>query len=78
MDVDGTYVLKTRSGDEVIRIDPTTWDTTRVHTTRGEGLPDAANGVQTRFQYLPQLQGYAYYPRHDANVWFLASPPARE
>ncbi|MEZ4459136.1 MAG: hypothetical protein R3E66_05310 [bacterium] len=78
MDVDGTYLLKTRSGDEVIRVNPQTFEATAVDVTGGDALPDAANGVQTRFQYFPQLQGYAYLPRHDANVWFLASPPARE
>ncbi len=68
------FVLKPSQTDKIIQIDPITFEATFVGTTGGEELPDAVNGVQTRFQYLPLLNGYAYYPRHDDMMWFLAAP----
>jgi hypothetical protein len=68
------FILKSRVANKVIQIDPTTLEATFVATTGGEEMPDGVNGVQTRFQYLPLLRGYAYYPRHDNVMWFLAAP----
>ena len=68
----GKFLLKTATADRVYAIDPETFIVTPVATIGGEALPDAVNGVQTRWQRLPALGGYAYYPRHGSGVWFLA------
>ncbi len=68
----GRFLLKTTSGDKVYQIDPETFAASQVGTSGGETMPDAANGVQTRWQRLPNLGGYAYYPRSGSGVWFLA------
>lgn len=68
----GAFLLKPSASATVVRIEPTTWVATALTTTGGAAQPDAINGVQTRFQYLPQLGGYAYFPT-DAAVWFLAT-----
>lgn len=68
----GVFLLKTRDGGTVYSIDPVTLAVQSVTTAGGEALPDAANGVHTRWQRLPNLGGYAYYPRHGSGVWFLA------
>ena len=44
-----------------------------VFPTSGELPSDAINGVHTLFQYLPKLGGYAYQPRHDAVMHFVAT-----
>lgn len=68
----GRFLLKTAVGDKVYEIDPQTLAVAQVGTTGGSSLPDAVNGVQTRWQRLPNLGGYAYYPRSGSGVWFLA------
>jgi hypothetical protein len=68
----GRFLLKTTVGAKVFQIDPVTFAVSEVGTTGGENMPDAANGVQTRWQRLPNLGGYAYYPRSDSGVWFLS------
>jgi hypothetical protein len=68
----GTFLLKTTSSDKVYSIDPNTYTVTQISTTGGSAIPDAMNGVQTRWQRLPNLGGYAYYPRSGSGVWFLA------
>lgn len=68
----GRFLLKTASGDKVYSIDPDSFAVTQVSTTGGGSMPDAYNGVQTRWQRLPNLGGYAYYPRSGSGVWFLA------
>lgn len=68
----GRFLLKTTVGDKVYEIDPQTYAVAQVGTTGGGSLPDAMNGVQTRWQRLPNLGGYAYYPRSGSGVWFLA------
>lgn len=68
----GRFLLKTTSSDKVYQIDPQTFAVAQVGTTGGSGMPDAMNGVHTRWQRLPNLGGYAYYPRNGSGVWFLA------
>ena len=41
--------------------------------TGGSAMPDAYNGVHTRWQYLPTLGGFAYYPEAGSGIWFLAT-----
>lgn len=65
------FLLKTRARGDVYSIDPETFTVTKVTTIGGDALPDAYAGVQSRWQRLPRLAGYAYYPRHGADVWFL-------
>lgn len=64
--------VKPSGGGVVYTLDPTTM-TTAVLTTTGPAVPDAINGVHTLFQSLPKLGGYAYQPRHDAKLYFLAT-----
>jgi hypothetical protein len=68
----GRFLLKTAASDKVYQIDPQTLAVAQVGTSGGAGMPDAVNGVQTRWQRLPNLGGYAYYPRNGSGVWFLA------
>ena len=68
----GRFLLKTASSDKVYSIDPDTYAVAQVSTTGGASVPDAANGVQSRWQRLPNLGGYAYYPRSGSGIWFLA------
>ena len=68
----GRFLLKTTASDKVYEIDPQTFAVAQVGTTGGAGMPDAMNGVHTRWQRLPNLGGYAYYPRNGSGVWFLA------
>jgi hypothetical protein len=52
-----------------------------LQATTGTAPPDAVNGVYTRWQWLPQLGGFAYQPRArleppqatSVNVYFLAT-----
>lgn len=67
------FLVKTNQADRVYRIDPEVFSITRVDTAGGEDIPDAVNGVQTRWQWLPALGGYAYYARHGSGIWFLAT-----
>ena len=64
--------MKTNTGGQVFAIDPETFVVQVVATLAAENMPDAANGVHTRWQRLPNLGGYAYYPRNGSGVWFLA------
>jgi hypothetical protein len=68
----GRFLLKTTASDKVYQIDPQTLAVALVGTSGGAGMPDAVNGVQSRWQRLPNLGGYAYYPRNGSGVWFLA------
>jgi hypothetical protein len=67
------FTLKVGTGSKIIRIDPQTFETTESATTGGETMPDAMNGVETRFQRLPNLKGYVYYPNDTDGFWFLAT-----
>ncbi len=67
------FLVKTRTRDQVIRVDPTTYQATLQTTTGGGAMPDAVNGVHTRWQYLPTLGGFAYYPAAGSGIWFLAT-----
>lgn len=67
------FLLKTRKGSEVYAVDPGTFEVTRVETSDGENVPNAVNGVQTRWQWLPGLGGYAFYPTYGSGIWFLAT-----
>lgn len=68
----GKFLLKSQVADHVFAIDPVTFEVSRVVTAGGEGMPDAMNGVHTRWQRMPALGGYAYYARHGDGIWFLA------
>ncbi len=67
------FLLKTRDGGKVHAIDPETFEVSIVETTGGAGVPDAVTGVQTRWQWLPALGGYAFYPAYRSGIWFLAT-----
>lgn len=67
------FLLKTKRGDELFAIDAETFEVSRVTTHGGEGIPNATNGVHTRWQWLPRLAGFAYYPSYRSGVWFLAT-----
>jgi len=67
------FVLKTGIAGRVYAIDPDTRAVTGIPTSGGDNVPDAVNGVQTRWQRLPELGGYAYYPRAGSGIWFLAT-----
>jgi hypothetical protein len=68
------YFLKTNAPGELVQVNPDTFEATLVATTGGEAQLAATNGVLTRFQHLPALGGYAYYPpRREETVWFLAT-----
>lgn len=66
------FLFKTGSGGAVYRVDAQTFDVT-VQPTTGGAPPDSANGVYTRWQYLPLLRGLAYLPSGSSNFWFLAT-----
>lgn len=66
------YLLTSGAGGKVVRVDPASFATSVVATT-GATPPNAANGVYTRWLYLPKLEGIAYLPRGSANAWFLAT-----
>jgi hypothetical protein len=67
------FVLKTGIAGRIYAIDPDTHAVTGIATSGGDNVPDAVNGVQTRWQRLPELGGYAYYPRAGSGIWFLAT-----
>lgn len=67
------FLLKSQVASNVYAIDPDTFVSTLVKTTGGEDMPNARNGVHTRWQRLPALGGYAYYARHGDGIWFLAT-----
>jgi hypothetical protein len=67
------FLLKTSASGTVLAIDPETFVATPVSTLNGDQVPDAMNGVQSRWQRMPALGGYAYYPRSGSGVWFLAT-----
>lgn len=66
------FLLKTNIADRVYAIDPVSFEVSRVPTVGGEEMPNAANGVQSRWQRFPNLGGYAYYARHGDGLWFFA------
>jgi hypothetical protein len=68
----GQFLLKTGTSGSVYAIDPSSFVTQRLTTAGAEAVPNAANGVHTRWQRLPNLGGYAYYPRYGSGIWFLA------
>lgn len=68
----GQFLLKSTTSNKVYAIDPVSFAVQPVTTVGGDAMPDAMNGVHTRWQRLPNLGGYAYYPRDGSGVWFLA------
>jgi hypothetical protein len=64
--------VKTTSGGAVYVVDPATLTASELPTS-GAAPPDPMNGVHTLFQSVPGLGGYAYQPRHDAKLHFLAT-----
>jgi hypothetical protein len=67
------FLLKSQVGSNVYAIDPVTFTSSLAKTTGGEDMPNARNGVHTRWQRMPALGGYAYYARHGDGIWFLAT-----
>lgn len=66
------FLVKTSQGSTIYVVDAEDFTIRSLETTGGESIPNAANGVQSRWQRLPALGGYAYYPRAGSGVWFLA------
>lgn len=67
------FLLKTDEGRLVHVIDAERFTVRVLKPEGGDSMPNAANGVQSRWQRLPALGGYAYYPRAGSGVWFLAT-----
>jgi hypothetical protein len=67
-----SFVMKTNDGGSVYFIARDTLEASQLGTS-GNAPPDTINGVHTLFQYLPKLGGYAYQPRYDAGLYFLAT-----
>lgn len=67
------YLIKTRTGGTVLRVDADTLEVTPITTTGGTVPNTFAYGVYNRFRYIPALGGCVYLPRGDGNVWFLAT-----
>lgn len=67
------FLVKTLDGAKVYAVDPQSFVSARLPTQGGEGMPKAENGVHTRWQRMPALGGYAYYPAYRSGVWFLAT-----
>ncbi|MBL8740714.1 MAG: hypothetical protein JNK04_06465 [Myxococcales bacterium] len=65
-------VVKTNIGGDLYLVDAITLEATPFPTS-GDLPSDAINGVHTLFQYLPNLGGYAYQPRHDSVMYFVAT-----
>jgi hypothetical protein len=66
------YLVRTRnSGGTVYRINAATFAVDTLPTTVGGSVPASANGVYTRFLYVPKLKGVVYFPSYDGNSWFL-------
>lgn len=70
---DRFYAMTGRSdGDGLFEIHPTTFACSIKAATGAAGmLADTGTGVYTRFQYVPELGGCVYFPRHSSNAWFL-------
>jgi hypothetical protein len=66
------YLYKSVTGSQVVAINPSTFATSLLSTT-GPAVPNALNGNFGRFQHMPDLGGYCYYPDGPENCWFLAS-----
>lgn len=69
----GYFLLKTRKGGDLYSVDPLTFEVAPLETFGGENVPDAVNGVHNRWQWMPALGGYAYYPEYRSGIWFLAT-----
>jgi len=67
------FLFKTGEAGKVFSINAETFVAKAVDTANADQVPDAMNGVQNRWQRLPVLGGYAYYPRSGSGVWFLAT-----
>jgi hypothetical protein len=66
------YLFRTSAaGGTVYRIDAQTFAVDTLTTTNGSGVQASTNGVWTRFMYVPQLKGVAYFPAYSSNGWFL-------
>ncbi len=65
-----TFVFKTEVRGVLLRVDPVSFVVTE-QPTGGEVVPNAENGVYTKFVSVPGLRGYAYLPTPTSNVWFL-------
>lgn len=69
-----SFVVKTATHGDLYNIDPVTLAVAPLATSNGAAVPNAVNGVYTKFVYVPRLKGYAYTPGTSSNVWFLALP----
>jgi hypothetical protein len=59
-------------GAGLFEIHPTTFACAPKVAAGASGMAaDAGAGVYTRFQYVPELGGLVYFPRHSSNAWFL-------
>lgn len=67
------FLLKMRTGADLIGIDPASFEAAPIATTGGALMPNSVNGLYTRFKHLPSLGGYIYMPSHASNFWFLAT-----
>ena len=67
------FILKSRIGDDVYLVHPTTWAITAQITTGGATITNATNGVFNKFVAVPALGGIFYQPNHASNGWFLAT-----
>lgn len=69
--LDAYLLQKGKAGGEIIKIDANSFVAEPLVATGGAGIPISANGVFSRFLYVPTLGGVFYYPTYSGNSWFL-------
>lgn len=69
--LDAFLLRKSDAGGTIYRINALTFSVDILPTTGSAQPPAALNGVWTRFLYVPQLKGLAYFPTYGGNMWFL-------
>lgn len=67
------FLVKTRNAGDVYAVDAETLSAAAMPTKGSENVPSATNGVHTRWQRLPALGGFAFYPTYRSGIWFLAT-----
>lgn len=74
--LDAFLVRANAAGPTVYRIDAETLAVSYLAVSGGDGVPRGAvltaeEGVYNRWLNVPQLRGVVYFPRANANAWFL-------
>ena len=69
--LDAFLLRKSGAGATIYRINAQTFSVDTLTTSAGSQIPSAINDVWSRFLYVPQLKGIAYFPAYSSGVWFL-------